>query len=398
MPNLFLARQPIYDRDLHIYGYELLYRADMENKAPADAGDQATSTVLINALNEIGLESLVGDHFAFVNLTRGFVVGDNPLPFGERQFVIEILEDIGPEPCVLAGAKRLAQQGYIIALDDFVLADHLLPMVELADIIKIDVLALDEATVREHINTIRPYKVKLLAEKVETQEAFEFCKDLGFDYFQGYFFCRPHVVTKPRLPSNHLSVLQLLSALNNPRVTAEDLEKLLERDTSLSYRLLRHVNSASFALPHKVNALRQAIMLLGLNTIRQWATLMMLSQINDKPHELMTTAIIRAKMCEQLAVASGERAKDSHFIVGLFSVLDALLDAPMAMILEPLSLTDDISAALLSREGPAGEALRCAMAFERGDWDNVLYRALDEETLTRSYLDAVVWSNGISMP
>jgi len=395
MPHLYLARQPIYDRKLDIYAYELLYRAADEANAPDGLGDQATYTVLVNALTEIGLDELVGPHYAFVNLTRGFVVGDNPLPFSGNKIVVEVLEDIAADDEVVAGIKRLSAQGYVIALDDFIYDESLRQLVELADLIKIDLMALDRNQLIEHVELLKGFKVKLLAEKVETQEEFELCKELGFDYFQGYFFCKPKVLKRQRMPANQLAVMQLLSKLQDPDIDIDVLGEAVSQDVSLSYRLLRYVNSAMFSLPKKVESLRHAVVFLGLKTVKEMVMVLAMSGANDKPHELLVTSLVRAKMCEFLAALSSLPNKEGCFVVGLFSVLDALLDMEMAELLPSLSLSDEINQALLEREGVAGDVLAVVVAYEQGQWDLPVMQKFEQEHINKAYFDALAWAGDI---
>ena len=395
MPQIYLARQPIYDRQLDVYAYELLYRAADEATAPEGLGDQATYTVLVNAMTEIGLAELVGPHYAFVNLTRGFVVGDNPLPFSGNKIVVEVLEDIAVDDEVIAGIKRLAAEGYMIALDDFVYDESLRPLVELADLIKIDLLALEQKQLVEHVEILKGFEVKLLAEKVETQAAFELCKALGFDYFQGYFFCKPKVLKRQRIPANQLAVMQLLSKLQDPDVDIDVLGEAISNDVSLSYRLLRYVNSAMFSLPKKVESLRQAVVFLGLKTVKEMVMVLAMSDTKDKPHELLVTSLVRAKMCELLATSSNLPNDEGCFIVGLFSVLDALLDVEMAKLLPALSLSDDINQALLMREGDIGDVLAAVVAYEQGQWDLPVLQKFEQAHMNKAYLAALAWAGDV---
>ena len=393
MPNLFIARQPIYDRKLEVFAYELLYRAEETEHAPEGLGDHATYTVITNALSEIGLKELVGNAYAFINLTRGFFVGDNPGPFAGEQVVVEVLEDIVVEEEVIAGVKRLAGQGHIIALDDFIYDESLRGLVELADIIKIDLMAMDRNELADQVQQLKEFDVKLLAEKVETQEEYECCRELGFDYFQGYFFCKPKVLKQQRIPTNQMTVMQLLSELQDPNISVEKLGELISHDVSLSYRLLKYVNSAFFSLPSKVDSLSRAITFLGLITIKQWAMVLSMSQINDKPHELLVTSLLRAKMCQLLT--KGKVEKESAFVVGLFSVLDALLDRPLPDLLATLTLADNINDALLERKGSAGEILDNVIAYEQGQWDAITIDSDDLENINKAYYEALSWTNNV---
>jgi c-di-GMP-related signal transduction protein len=392
MPDIFVGRQPIYTRQLDVYAYELLFRSGESNRADITNGDRATSQVILNAFMEIGLDTVVGQKLAFINLTRDFILQDYSRVFPANRVVMEVLEDIPVDAELIAAVRRLSTQGYTIALDDFIYHDDLQPLVEIADIIKVDVLALDRMAVQEHVVLLRQYDVKLLAEKVETQDDFKYYRDLGFDYFQGYFFCRPEVIKGHRVPANRFVALQTLARLQNPDVGFRELEEIISRDVSLSYKLLRMINSAFYSLPRRVDSLRRALAMLGTRMISTWVGLIILSGIDDKPHELMVTAMVRAKMCERLAQALAQASQDAFFTVGLFSALDALMDSPMQEVLESLPLADDVKAALLSYEGLLGTVLRCVLSYERGAWHEVHCASLDRAAITDAYLQAIAWA------
>lgn len=395
MPELFIARQPIYNRTQHVYGYELLYRPARDER---DAeGDAATSQVIINTMTEIGLENLVGTRAAFVNLTRSFVTGRYPLPLPPNRVVIEILEDIEVDEELLTGVQLLVDAGYTIALDDFIYHQSMLPLLELVHIVKIDVQALDEKDLRAHVHALREYPhLKLLAEKVEIPEEYELCRELGFDYFQGYFFSRPKVIRRPRLPANQLALMQLLAEVQRPDTTIPKLEMLISQDVGFSYKLLRYINSAFFAMPKPVESIQRAVVLLGTKVIQKWITLLVLARVEDKPAELMVTAVVRAKMCEILAKALRYEAEDTCFTVGLLSVLEALLDMPMEKVLGMLTLTDEVNRALLRFEGTPGKLLQLALHYEYGEWDRLEHPALEEEVILDAYLQAIAWATEAS--
>lgn len=394
--QIYIGRQPIFNRQLGVTGYELLYRNDLQNQANMDNGDVATAQVIMNSFMEIGLNTIVGSHNAFINMTRSFLVGDLPIPFPTEHVVLEILEDIEVDAELLTGVKMLAAQGFTIALDDFIFAENLRPLVELADIVKIDLLALDENKLEQHVQELRKHKVKLLAEKVETREQFEHCKQLGFDYFQGYFFCKPNIMQSNHIPNNHLATLQLLGKLQNPDTRVEELNDIISRDMSLSYRLLRLINSAYYGLPNTIGSIHQAIVYLGYKSIKRWASLLAIGSNDDKPEALTSLAMIRAKMCELLSCNNKENGKHLFFTVGLFSALDALMDTPMETLVENLPLSNEIVNALLRHEGPAGEALACTLAFERGDWEHINDSYFATDSIQNAYIEAIAWAEQLS--
>lgn len=396
MENIFIGRQAIYDKQLNVFAYELLSRSNAEHNQ-AFVGEHnanhATTMVMLNALTEIGLHQIVSDHPAFINFTYDFLVTEFNIPDLPNQLVLEILEDVKVTDELIAAVKKLSASGYLIALDDFIYSENMLPLIEIANIIKIDILQLDEKDLREHVNKLRQYNVRLLAEKVETQKQYELCTELGFDYFQGYFFCEPKIVAGQRAPSNRITIINLLAQLQDPKVHIEKLEELISQDLALSFRLLKYINSAAFALQREVSSIHHAIVMLGLNTIRSLANLMLMSNIDDKPHDLLVIAIIRARMCEELAINFDKKMKDTFFTAGLFSVIDALMDSSMEDVVAQLPLSPELRDALLEQKGIVGEALKCCIAFERADWKNVHFQNLDTAIIQKSYFNAVIWSN-----
>ena len=396
MNNIFIGRQAIYDKQLNVAAYELLSRRNSEHNfalVGEHNANQATTHVILNALTEIGLQQLVGELPAFINFTYDFLTDEHKIPDLHNQIVLEILEDVAVTDELIKAVKKLSASGYMIALDDFIFDEKMLPLVEIADIIKIDLIPLDEQGIREHVEKLKPFNVKLLAEKVETQEEYELCKELGFDYFQGYFFCKPNIVESQRAPANRITIINLLAKLQDSEVHIEALEELISQDLALSYRLLKYINSAAFSLRREVESIHHAIVMLGLNTIRSLANLMLMSNIDDKPHDLLVIAIVRARMCEELSLHINKEMKATYFTVGLFSVIDALMDRPMEDIISQLPLSKEIQDALLKQKGVIGEALQCCIAFERADWENVQFQNLKEKDIQAAYFRAVIWSN-----
>lgn len=393
MQDIFIGRQPIFDRDLKLFAYELLFRSGMANHAGQFDGDQATSQVIVNVFMELGLDQIVGTHWAFINMTRAFITASAPLPFPRDRVVLELLEDIRPDPEVIEGLRSFTDQGYQVALDDFVYHESLRPLVELAHIVKIDLMAIPRQDLVGHVEQLRQYPVKLLAEKIETEEEFEYCKGLGFDYFQGYFLSRPSIVQGSQLPPNRLAVLQLLAKVQDPNSDAHDLELLISQDVALSYKLLRYINSAFFAFPKEIDSIRQAVVYLGTRAIKTWVSLLAVAGLGDKPVELVTQAMQRARMCELLARAARRPNPESYFTVGLFSLLEALMEAPLAQILEALPFSEEIRDGLLKQQGPYGEALACVIAYERGDFAQAGFGRLTPAQTTEAYLEATRWAD-----
>lgn len=387
--EILIARQPIYDRALDCTAYELLYRCgDTPGMGSAD-GNQATAQVILNAFVEMGLQQILDGRRAFVNFTRDLLLMDVSQVLPPQMAAIEVLENIVPDPELLRVLELRSEQGYTIVLDDFRYSEALLPLVRLADMIKLDIRSMTHDELWEHRRLLEPYDVKLLAEKVETLDEFHLCKDMGFEYFQGYFLARPVVIRGQRMPPNRLATLRLLTRLQDPNVHVRELESLVRQDVTLSFSLLRSVNSATFPRRTRVESIGQAILILGLDYVRNWASLAVLSRLGEKPRELMTTANVRARMCEGLGTALNAGCADAFFTIGLFSVVDALMDRPMEEIVGLLPLDARVAEALTGGSGIMGQVLHTVVAYEKGDWGNTFGLPLTENMLRRAYLDAV---------
>lgn len=390
-----LARQPIFDGNMKVVAYELLCRnSDLKFISTSD-GDAASSQVLLNAFTELSIDEVVGSHKAYVNFTRALLT--SPPPFGKQKLVIEVLEGQTIDAAMLYSLQQLREQGYTIALDDFELSSDTEGLVPYADIVKLDVLALSPEKLSEHVRHLKSFGLTLIAEKVETYEMFEKCKAMGFDLFQGYFLAKPRVISGRKISENKQSVLQLLSALHDPDIPLDQVERMIARDTLLSFKLLRLVNSAAFGLSRNVDSLRQAIMLLGLTKLRNWVNLLALSNLSGKPHELSITALTRARMCELIASKIYQRSRpDSYFTVGLLSTLDAFLDTPLEELLRNLSLSEALNQAMLSYTGPEGQVLEIVQLHEQGhwqdiDWEYLTKLGINPEDLADIYIDALRW-------
>lgn len=393
--DIYLARQSIYDRDLNVIGYEVLYRSSQENRAAFSDGGRASSELLLNAAVEVGLEQIVEDKLAFVNLPRPFFTSGWPLPLDKRQLVVEILEDIEIDQELIEGVAELASQGYTLALDDVVFQEKLTPLLSLAQIIKVEIQGIPSNELREHVRQFRDYPVKLLAEKVETREVFQQCMDLGFDMFQGFFLSRPQMVNGKQAQASQLIVMKLLVQLNDPRTTPAELESIIRRDAVLTHKLLRYVNSSKIGLRSKVESLRQAIMLLGVQGVRSLVMLISLAGANCCQGDVLKMITQRALMCEKLGQLSGLRDTHSCFTAGLISSLDVVLNKPLPEILSTLPLSDELNTAVLNRSGQIGEVLRCAIANEDADWDSLNCHSLTAEQIRGAYIASITASNDL---
>ncbi|MDH5474021.1 MAG: HDOD domain-containing protein [Gammaproteobacteria bacterium] len=398
MADIFIGRQPIYNKNLGVYGYELLFRAGHNNAANVsiDSADSATSVTIINSFMEMGLDKLVGNRKAFINLTKRFLTDEDALPLLPENVVLEVLEDIDVNFGLIKGLEGLVKRGFTIALDDYLYNPSHKPMVSLASIIKIDIMQLSEKELINHVKQLSKYKAQLLAEKIETLDEYEFCQDLGFDYFQGYFLSRPRIIKGESLPTNKLSLLNLLAILQNPDSDIEELEEAISFDVAISYKILKLINSAFFSMQRKIESIKQAIVILGRNQLRSWASMLALSNLEDRPSEMMHLAMTRAKMCELLAEKANLPSRESYFTVGLFSALDILMERELSEVLKPLPLSEEVVAALLYKKGVLGEALKCVLSYEVSDFANAQFQTLASNDLFVANVEAVSWANMVT--
>lgn len=398
MSGAVVARQAVLNRRMGLVAYELLYRGSPQPVAGEREtwGNRATSEVLVNLLTERELERLVGRHPVFVNLTREFLLELPQLPLDQDRLVPEVLEDVAVDEALLGSLRRLSRRGFTIALDDFVLADDKRPLLEIADIIKLDVREHDTDSLRGVVTELKGSGVRLLAEKVETPEEFQYCRSLGFELFQGFFFARPRKVKGRGASPDRINVIRLLGRLQDPELTLEEVTDLVSRNPYLSFRLLRLINSAYFPFRKEVESVARAVTLMGLNPVRTWATWLTMAGVPDKPPELAVTTLVRAQMAASLGQSLGERPRDQHFTVGLFSTLDALLDRPLAEAVESLPLTEEVTAALLRGEGVLGRVLTVVLRYERGGWEGTAEAlALPPGRIGEAYREAVAWAEGL---
>jgi len=394
MSEVFVGRQPIYDRKLGVYAYELLFRSgEINNSAGAVSADGATSQTIVNTFIEIGLEKIVGSRYAAINLTESFLLEEDKLPINPKQVILEILEDIPVTEELIAAAKRLHDQGFIIALDDYIYNPSHKPLIEMCQLIKIDIMALSREDLIKHVKLLKPFKKKLLAEKIETLEEFDLCMDLGFDYFQGYFLSKPRIVKSATLPQNKLAIMNILALLQDIDSDIDDIDEAISSDVAMSYKILKLMNSAFFNFSNKIESIKQALLLLGRKKLNSWASMTAMSKLDEQPSEMIHIAMTRAKMCELLADTANLKPVENYFTTGLFSALDILMENSLEVLLKPLPISDDLRDAVINKNGVMGEALKCTLAYETSDWDNVKFQNLTENEIYIANVEAVSWAN-----
>jgi EAL and modified HD-GYP domain-containing signal transduction protein len=390
MSDVFVARQPIFDRGLQVVGYELLFRDGPADRAVITSADGATAAVVLNAFTEIGLQQIVGTKTAWVNVSREFVLGGFAGSLPPGLVLLEILEDQLIDDRLISAISELKRRGHRIALDDFQYTPAAEPLLALVDVVKLDLLALGRARLAHEVSRYTPYGMKVLAEKLETYEDYTYCAAVGCDLFQGDFFCRPELLRSRRLDANRLALLALLAALQDRAVQLPDLERMVARDLLVSYRLLGYINSAFFAVRQPVRSIGQGLALLGIENLKHWVALSIFASIDGKPAELTSTALIRARFCELAGQSHPATEPGELFTLGLFSVLDALMDTPMTELLTKLPFPQDMRDALTEHHGAKGRLLDCVTAIEAGD----LIRAQAIlPTAPELYLAALIWAN-----
>lgn len=399
-PTRFIARQPIFNRQENVYGYELLFRSGLVNRYTAEDPDAAVRDVADNYLNA-DARTLTAGRKAFINCTREFLVGEYATLLPKQEVVIEILETIEPDVEVLAACRGLKNRGYAIALDDFVYAEKFQPFVDLADIIKIDFKLSAPGDRQQAVPKFAPLGIRLLAEKVETREEFAEAHSSGYEYFQGYFFCKPQIVPSQHIPAFKAHYLQVLQAINKPELDRNELVTLIDREVSLCYKLLRFVNSPLFGFQREISSTGHALALLGDQQARKWASVAaVLGIAGNQRSELVLTSLTRGRSCELLAANRGpDSDSQSMFLLGVFSLMDALLGRPIAEIVSEIALPEAVRAALLGRSNTHGKILELVKAFEGGVWGKVseLVTALgqDEVQISTVYLEAVDWAQKV---
>ena len=398
--DVFVARQPIFDSAGDTYAYELLYRrTGAQTSAEGVTPDVMASEVLVHAFLNIGLEQITGGHRAFLNFTREMLLKGMHQLFDPRTVVIELLESVTPDPDVIAAAGALVTDGYTMALDDFEFTPDFDPLLRLAKIVKLDVHNRSDAELEAMYARVAPYGGTILAERVETRAVHGTCAALGYRLFQGYYFAKPETLTRRDLSASQLTILRLMNLLSDPASTDAALEEAIRGDVSVTYKLLRTVNAASMG-GRGIESILHAVRLVGRRELHKWLSLLLVTSVAGKggtDAELVRVAIQRARFCETVAQQGPDRrGAEALFMVGLFSLLDAILGVPLGEVLRQIDLADEVRQALLARSGPYAPTLAMVEAYELGSWPVVHAECetlgMDPSLLGGLYLDAVRWT------
>lgn len=405
--DIFIGRQPILDRDRRLHAYELLFRQGMRNGAQVGDDFVATAMVLSHVVNELGIEASLGPYLGFVNCDARILMSDAIEMLPRDVFVLEVLETVEIAPELIERCKALKAMGFTLAVDDFVgLEERHRPLLDLADIIKIDIMGMDEAAVANTVTALKPWPAKLLAEKVESDEQARLCRQLGFAYFQGYFFARPAILSGKKLAQSELSMMRLLSLIMEDADTSA-LEAVCKPEPGLTLNLLRMTNSAASGVRQKITSLRHAITVLGRRQLQRWLQLLLYANTasgNGLASPLLQLAATRARFLE-LASASlagaTQELEDHAFMTGIMSLMPALLQAPMEEILKSLPLQAEVREALMARCGELGNLLALAESLEANDPEAsqalmALLPGLNFDNVNRALTQALAWAGNIS--
>ena len=395
--DVFLARQPIFDSKQEVCAYEILYRSGLVNAYDGIDGDKASRQVIFNTFQTFGIENLTNGKPVFINFTENLINDEIATLFSKDILVVEILENVAPKEEIVRNSKFLKEMGYRIALDDFVYSEEYESLIELADIIKIDFLDSKREETQRVSKELIEREIILLAEKVETREEFEYAKSLGFKLFQGYFFSKPEIVTVKKLNPIRSTALQLIDETNKAEIDFNKVSRIISRDLSLTYNLLKLVNSSAFGFRHKIKSVSHGVVALGEKEIKKWVYLVLINDMGqNKPDELTRLSLTRAKFAEELAINTRfKKQSEDMFLLGLFSLLDVILSKPLEEVLEEIQAPSMIKDAIIDEIGEVGLIYKLLISYEKGEWDNVLQYAeelnIDCELISMSYMEALVW-------
>jgi EAL and modified HD-GYP domain-containing signal transduction protein len=396
--NVHVARQPIFDNEMKVYAYELLYRSEEGINDDKD-GDLKTGEVVFNTLVTLGIDNMLNGRKAFINFTKETINSEMPSMFSNEVLVVEILEDVVPDEDFLKQCRLLKNQGYVLALDDFDSSYSYEDVVGLVDILKVDFLA---TTVEERADIVKKYSsydVKFLAEKVETKQEFEEAVNMGYDYFQGFFFSKPILVSGNDFRVFNSTYVMLLAELNSTEPNYDKLEEIVKKDFSITFKLLKLVNSAAFYTRNRITSIKHALTMLGFRELRKWFSLLMIRDAGaNQPLEIMRMSLIRAKMIESIMKqTSMKKLASEGFLIGLLSLADVILDRKMEEVFVDLPLDEDIIHAIYKQESPFTNFLIIVENYEKGNWEEVMMMSheydLDFLDVSNHYLEAIDWVN-----
>ncbi|PKM67984.1 MAG: hypothetical protein CVU95_04885 [Firmicutes bacterium HGW-Firmicutes-2] len=397
--DIFIARQPIFDRHHKVFAYELLYRKNNSNAFDGSvSSDVATSILLMNSYLSFGIKHLVGTKKAFINFDKQLILNDIPLLLNTEHVVIELLEDIIPDQKFLSKIQTLKNNNYTLALDDYIESYPYPEVTELCDIIKVEFMGASREAIKRICSQLKSKGKRLLAEKVENRDEFEWAKSIGFDYFQGYFFSKPSMVKSKGIQDSSAQYIRLMAEMHADEPDYKKIAKIIESDIALTYKLLKLVNS-KFVQNQKINTIQHALSILGIKTSREWLSLAMIQSLSSvETNQLVITSMVRAHLLELIAKNSALKKQAQEMsLIGLLSVLDVLLEKNMDDLLIDLPMSDDIKNTLLGYDTPYSCAYKLCLTYERGQFDRLescsTLMGYDLTQLTTHYVQAVEWAD-----
>lgn len=395
-----MARQPILDKYQRLFGYELLFRDSESNAYQNIDGDAATFEVIRNSFINIGMNKVTQGKKAFINFTENVLKSDIFTIMPPRDVVVEVLETVEPTEEIIKRCSKLKKDGFTLALDDFIFHSKYERLIELADIIKVDFRATRGEQRRTIIEQVKSNNIRFLAEKVEDLEEFNEAVELGYTYFQGFYFSKPVIMSANKLPENKVTYLRILKEVNSTDFSTERIEKIIKKDVALSYKLLKLINSAKYSFRNSIQSMRQAIALLGEQELKRWLYVIAMQSIgSDKPEHIMVESLVRARFMELLAMKNGMQNRSfDAYLIGMLSKMDVLLDIPISEILHELLVPREVEEVLTGkRKDEMYSIYSMVVGYEKSDWDRVQKYAsrldLEQDYVVQAYFDAIAWVN-----
>lgn len=400
----YVARQPIYTAARELYAYEILFRDGKSNGFPDISPDEATSRILTSTHLSLGLEEVTGEHYAFINFHQDTLMHRFPTSLDPSRTIIEVVETVEVTPQLIQACKHLRGLGYQIALDDYDTSERWTPFLPFTSIIKFDIRETPHEKIAQLVPELKAQGIRLVAEKVETYAEFEQFRSMGFDYFQGYFLARPELIKHRKLNSNQLTMIQLLTESAAVHMSLERINNIIERDPSLTFQLLRFINNPLVNKRNNITSLRHALNYMGELEIKKFVALLALANISqDSPDDLMNMSLVRAKFCEQLCESDDRSDIDNNagFLLGLLSLLDAMMEQPMEELVSKIPLNEAVQQALCKKPGWLRHCLQLAEYFEQGHWTGVKAFSVKYNTeqrhLHHCFNTAINWASKIQL-
>ncbi len=396
MSDVFIGRQPVLDRNMKVFAYELQFHQGLN---PSKEAVAATESLIKKTQEEIGFSAIVGKHTAMMQLPKALIKkGALPEFDPEQQVILEIPNNVIQDVEVLKNLKKLKNSGSFIALDNYIDDASSIKLASISDFVKVDVANNSQIKLKKFVEDLHAKKIKVIADRVETEEMFNYLKKLGFDYFQGYFFTNPVIINGEKLSGSKITLLQLMAKVNDPEADFHELSKIIAQDVGLSHKLILAVNKPAVMIPVRVESVADALKYMGLKRLKFWVNMLMLSSMEDVPQELLTTSLMRARFCERMAEKAGHvHDKDTYFLVGLFSNLGAFFRIPIGDVLAEMPLSEEINVALLAKKGSMGGVLKCLMSLEQSNASvtSLSYEGLNISAIGNIFMESSAWAQQV---